>query len=50
MPAPAARIRSTGMTFTAWQLPGVTAPAFPADGVPAAADSPQWSVVSRSDA
>ena len=47
---PAARIRSTGMSFTAWQLPGVATPAFPGDGVPAAADSPQWSVVSRSDA
>lgn len=47
---PAARIRSTGMSFTAWALPGVDAPAFPGHGVPAAADSPQWSVVSRSDA
>lgn len=47
---PAARIRSTGMSFTAWALPGIDAPAFPGHGVPAAADSPQLSVVSRSDA
>jgi alpha-glucosidase len=46
----AARIQSTGMTFTVWALPGIDTPAFPGHGVPAAADSPQWSVVSRSDA
>lgn len=45
-----ARIRSNGMAFTAWRLPGVTTPAFPGEGVPLAADSPQWSVVSRTDA